>query len=63
MLAQIAEEIHAPLIVLLKVTGEGGNSDYQDLGVAVDDDDPTDIGSGKSPPSCSRTGLEVLTRY
>ncbi len=23
-------------------TGEGGNSEYQDLGLEVDDDDPTD---------------------
>ncbi len=32
------------LIVLLKVhcTGEGGISDYQDLGLGVDDEDPTD---------------------
>ncbi len=37
-------------------TGEGGNSDYQDLGLEVDDDDPTD---SQSPLSCSRTGVRV----
>jgi hypothetical protein len=41
MLAQIAEEIHAPDRAA-QDTGEGGNSDYQDLGLEVDDDDPTD---------------------
>jgi hypothetical protein len=41
MLAQIAEEIHAPdRAVLLKVR-EGGNSDYHGLGLETDDDDPT----------------------
>ncbi len=32
MLAQIAEEIHAPDCAA-QDTGEGGNSDYQDLGL------------------------------
>ena len=41
MLAQIAEEIHAPDRAA-QDTGEGGNSEYQDLGLEVDDDDPTD---------------------
>jgi hypothetical protein len=41
MLAQIAEEIHAPDRAA-QGTGEGGNSDYQDLGLEVEDDDPTD---------------------
>jgi hypothetical protein len=41
MLAQIAEEIHAPDRAA-QGTGEGGNSDYQDLGLEVDDDDLTD---------------------
>ncbi len=40
MLAQIAEEIHAPDRAG-QDTGEGGNSDYQDLGLEFDDDDPT----------------------
>ncbi len=48
MLAQVAE-----LIVLLNAR-EGGNSDYQDLGLEVDDDDPTDS------PSSSRTGVRIL---
>ncbi len=39
MLAQIAEEIHAPDRAA-QDTEEGGNSEYQDL--EVDDDDPTD---------------------
>jgi hypothetical protein len=40
--AQIADEdIHAPDRAA-QGTGEGGNSDYQDLGLKVDDDDPTD---------------------
>ncbi len=39
MLAQIAEEIHAPDRAA-QDTGEG--SDYLDLGLEVDDDDPTD---------------------
>ncbi len=39
MLAQIAEEIHAPDRAA-QGTGEGGNGDYQDLGLAVDDNDP-----------------------
>ncbi len=38
---QIAEEIHAPDRAA-QDTGEGGNNDYQDLGLEVDDDDPTD---------------------
>ena len=41
MLAQIAEEIHAPDRAA-QDTGEGGNSEYQHLGLEVDDDDPTD---------------------
>jgi hypothetical protein len=41
MLAQIAEEIHAPDRAA-QDTGEGGNSDYQDPGLEVDDNDPTD---------------------
>jgi hypothetical protein len=41
MLAQIAEEIHAPDRAA-QGTGEGGNSDYHDVGLEVDDDDPTD---------------------
>jgi hypothetical protein len=41
MLAQIAEEIHAPDRAA-QDTGEGGNSEYQDLGLEVDDDDSTD---------------------
>ncbi len=41
MLAQIAEEIHAPDHAA-QDTGEGGNSDYQDLGLEVDDADPSD---------------------
>ena len=42
MLAQIAEEIHAPDRAA-QDTEEGGNSEYQDLGLEVDDDDdPTD---------------------
>jgi hypothetical protein len=41
MLAQIAEEVHAPDRAA-QDTGECGNSDYQDLGLEVDDDDPTD---------------------
>ncbi len=41
MLAQTAEEIHAP--DRAAQVGEGGNSEYQDLGLEVDDDDPTDI--------------------
>ncbi len=41
MLAQSAEETHAPDRAA-QDTGEGGNSDYQDLGLEVDDDDPTD---------------------
>jgi hypothetical protein len=36
MIAQIAEEIHAPDRAA-QDTGEGGNSDYQDLGLEVDD--------------------------
>ncbi len=32
MLAQIAEETHAPDRAAAQDTGEGGNSDYQDLG-------------------------------
>ncbi len=39
--AQIAEEIHAPDRAA-QGTGEGGKSDYQDLGLEVGDDDPTD---------------------
>ena len=38
MLAQIAEEIHAPD----RAAQNGGNSEYQDLGLDVDDEDPTD---------------------
>jgi hypothetical protein len=56
MLAQIAEEIHAPDRAA-QGTGERGKSDYQDLGLEVDDDDPTD---SSSPLSCSRTGVRVL---
>ncbi len=41
MHAQIAEEIHAPDRAA-QGTGEGSISDYQDLGLEVDDDDPTD---------------------
>ncbi len=41
MLAQIAEEIHAPYRAA-QDTGEGGNSEYQDLGLEVDEEDPTD---------------------
>ncbi len=41
MLAQIAEEIHAPDRAA-QGTGEGGNCDYRDLGLEVDDDDRTD---------------------
>ncbi len=41
MLAQIAEEIHAPDRAA-QDTGEGGNSEYQDLGLEVDGGDPTD---------------------
>ncbi len=41
MLAQIAEQIHAPDRAA-QGTGDGGNSDYQDLGLQVDDNDPTD---------------------
>jgi hypothetical protein len=37
MLAQIAKEIRAPDRAA-QGTGEGGNSDYQDLGREVDDD-------------------------
>ncbi len=40
MLAQIAEELHASDRAA-QGTGEGGNSEYQDLGLEVDDDDPT----------------------
>ncbi len=58
MLAQIAEEIHAPDRAA-RNTGEGGNSDYQDLGLEVDDADPTDT-SSSIPLSCSRTGVRVL---
>ncbi len=43
MLAQIAEEIHAADRAAQDAE-EGGNSEYQDLGLLleVDDDDPTD---------------------
>ena len=42
MLAQITEEIHAPDRAAQDAE-EGGNSEYQDLGLEVDDDDdPTD---------------------
>ncbi len=42
MLAQTTEEIHAPDRAA-QDTEEGGNSEYQDLGLEVDDDDdPTD---------------------
>ncbi len=41
MLAQIAEQIHAPDRAA-QGAGEGGNSDCQDLGLEVDDADPTD---------------------
>jgi hypothetical protein len=41
MLAQIAEQIHAPDRAAQDM-GEGGNSEYQDPGLQVDDDDPTD---------------------
>jgi hypothetical protein len=41
MLAQITEEIHTPDRAA-QDTEEGGNSEYQDLGLEVDDDDPTD---------------------
>jgi hypothetical protein len=41
MLAQIAQEMQAPDRAA-QDTGEGGNSDYQDLGLEVDDGDPTD---------------------
>jgi hypothetical protein len=41
MLAQIAEEIHAPDRAA-QGTGEAGSSDYQDLGLEVVDADPTD---------------------
>ncbi len=41
MLVQMAEEIHAPDRAA-QDTGEGGNSDYQDPGLEVEDDDPTD---------------------
>jgi hypothetical protein len=48
MLAQIAEEIHAPDRAAQDTsTGAGGTSDYQDLGLEVDDDDPTDIATSK----------------
>ncbi len=50
MLAQIAEEIHAPDRAA-QDTGEGGN-----MGLEVDDDD---LPNG-SPLSCSRTGVRVL---
>jgi hypothetical protein len=40
--AYIAEEPHAPDRAV-QGTGEGGNSDYQDLGLQVDEDDPTEI--------------------
>ena len=46
MLAQIAEEVYAEIHApdrAAQDTGEGGNSDYQDLGLEVYDDDPTDI--------------------
>ncbi len=41
---------------------EGSNSDYQDLGLEVDDDDPTDkdIATMVKSPSCSRTGVRIL---
>jgi hypothetical protein len=46
MLAQIAEEIPAPGCAAEGTrTGEGGDSDYQDLGLEVDDADPTDSSS------------------
>jgi hypothetical protein len=48
--------IHAPDRAA-QGTREGGNSDYQDLGLEVDDADPTDR---LSPLSCSRTGVRVL---
>jgi hypothetical protein len=54
--AQIAEEIHAPDRAA-QGTGEGGKSEYQDLGLEVDDDDPTLCSS----LPCLRTFLEVLT--
>jgi hypothetical protein len=38
-------------------TGEGDNSDYEDLGLEVDDNDPTD---SYSPLSGLRTGVGVL---
>ncbi len=41
MLAQIAGEIHAPDRVA-QGPGEWGDGDYQDLGLAVDNDDPTE---------------------
>ncbi len=46
MLAQIAEEIRAPDRAAQGIaipTGEGGNSDHQDLGLEVKEDDPTEI--------------------
>ncbi len=49
MLAQIAVEIHAPDRAA-QDTGEGGNSDFQDLGLEVD----------LKAPFCSRTGVRVL---
>ncbi len=42
--SRVAEEIHTPDRAA-QDTGEGGNSDYQDLGLEVDDDDPTDRAS------------------
>ncbi len=51
----IAEEIHAPDRAAQGTAGEGGNI-AQDLGLEVDEDDPTDSQS----PLCSHTGVRVL---
>ncbi len=44
----LAQRRYTRLIVLLKVRGRG-NSDYQDLGLEVDDDNPTDSYCHKVP--------------
>jgi hypothetical protein len=60
MLAQIAEEIHAPDHTA-QGTGEGGDCDYQDLlGLEVDEDDPTDSTKVPFPVRRAQAGMRVL---